>query len=168
MLAVLLIVLGIVCRFVFDVPNFTPIAAIALFGGVHLSKKSALILPLAIIVISDLMIGMHATVLFVWGSILLISFLALKFREKINIKNVILYSLVVSVLFYLITNFGVWIMGGWYPKTFKGFLDCYYMGIPFFRNFLLGTVGYSFVFFGVYEWVEARFSASKPSYYFTI
>ena len=87
MLALILLIIGIVCRFVFDIPNFTPIAAIALFGAMHLSKKYAVIIPLAIIMISDLMLGLHETVFFTWGSILLISFLSLKFREKVSFKR---------------------------------------------------------------------------------
>lgn len=168
MLAIILLIVGITCRFIFDIPNFTPIAAIALFGATHLSKKYAVIVPIAIIIISDLMIGLHETVFFTWGSVLLIAFFSLRFRNRVNLKNVILYSLAVSVFFFVVTNFGVWIAGLWYPRTFQGLIDCYGMGLPFFRNFLLGTIAYSFVFFGVYDFVRAKFKLTEKSPYLTV
>jgi hypothetical protein len=168
MLAIILLIIGIVCRFVFDIPNFTPIAAIALFGATHLSKKYAVIIPLAIIMISDLMIGLHETVFFTWGSILLISFLSLKFREKVSFKNVAVYSLLASIFFFVVTNFGVWIAGLWYPRTFAGLADCFAMGLPFFRNFLLGTVAYSLALFGIYDFVKARWKLNESSGCLTI
>ncbi|MFA5411497.1 MAG: DUF6580 family putative transport protein [Candidatus Omnitrophota bacterium] len=150
MLALTLVVIGILLRFMPHAPNFTPVAAIALFGGAYLSKKYALIIPLALMVISDLVIGIHDVVLFTWGSFALIALLGVRFKNKKSIAKVTFASLASSFLFYAVSNFGVWLMG-WYPHTWKGLIDCYVLALPFLRNFTLATLVYSAVFFGAYE-----------------
>jgi len=150
MLAISLILLGILLRLAPHAPNFTPVAAIALFSGAYLNKKSALIVPLALMVLSDFVIGMHNVVLFTWGGFILITLLGKWLKNKKTVLGAISTSLASAFLFYLISNFGVWLMG-WYPHTFKGLLDCYVMALPFLRNFTLATLFYVAIFFGIYE-----------------
>jgi len=76
-------------------------------------------------------------------------------KKNKSVLNVTGSSLSSAVLFFLITNFGVWI-SGWYPYTLKGLSDCFIMGIPFFRATLLSTVVYTAVMFGVYELIAKR------------
>ncbi len=118
-------------------------------------------------VVSDFFLGFHNTMIWVYGSFLLTVGLGLWLRNNLNWRNVLLASLVSSVLFYLITNFGVWFSGTMYPKTWVGLLESYYMGLPFFRNTLVGDLGYNLVFFGGYALVAAwtrNFNwAKKPS-----
>ncbi len=150
MLALILMMFGILFRLIPHAPNFTPVAAIALFGAVLLpNKRLALIMPLALIMISDLFIGLHDIVIFTWGSIVLVSLIGLGLRKRHKTTIVLFGSLASAVAFYLVTNFGVWV-AGWYPPTPQGLLQCYVAGIPFFRNFLAGTLIYSAAFFGTY------------------
>ena len=154
MLAISLILIGILLRFLPHAPNFTPVAAIALFGGVYLRKRYAVILPLALMMISDVFIGMHNVVLFTWGGFVLTALMGFTLRKHKTILGTASMSLASSVLFYFVSNFGVWFMG-WYPPTPKGLLDCYIMALPFLRNFTIATVIYSAVFFGAYELIAA-------------
>lgn len=156
MLALSLIICGILLRFAGHTPNFTPVAAIALFSGVYLSKKYAFIVPLALMIVSDIFLGMHNVVIFTWGGFALTTALGLWLKNRKTVKGVAGASIVSSLLFYLISNFGVWLMG-WYPRTVRGLLDCYIMAIPFLRNFTLATLMYAGVFFGLYELI-ARFA----------
>ena len=150
MLALILMIFGILFRIIPHAPNFTPVAAIALFGAVLLpNRRLALIMPLALIMISDLFIGLHDIVIFTWGSVVIISLIGLGLRKSRKSTTVLFGSLASAVAFYLVTNFGVW-AAGWYPPTPQGLLQCYVAGIPFFRNFLAGTLVYSAAFFGTY------------------
>lgn len=160
MLAISLIIIGILLRFIPHVPNFTPVAAIAIFAGVYLNKKQALIVPLLLMVLSDIFLGMHNVVLFTWGSFVLVTFLGVWAKNHKTFKAIVSTSIVSSVLFYLITNFGVWAMG-WYPQTAKGLLDCYILGLPFLRTFSVATLLYSAVFFGAYELIARRVRGTK-------
>lgn len=134
-------------------PNFAPIGALALFSGVYLSKKYALVIPLAAMVISDFFIGWHSLVLFTWGSFALIGVIGWSVRKRKNVFTILGGSLAGSILFFLITNFAVWAFTPLYTRTISGFIQCYIMAIPFFRNTVLGDLFYVGVFFGLYEFV---------------
>ncbi len=130
-------------------PNVAPIGAMALFGSVYLSKKQALVVPILAMVISDYFLGFHNLVGWVYGSFILtvaIGFLI----KKASFKNILFASTAASILFFLITNFGVWYSGLMYPKTLAGLIDCYYMGLPFLKNTLIGDYGFNLIFFGGY------------------
>ncbi len=160
MLAISLIIIGILLRFIPHTANFTPVAAIAIFAGVYLNKKQALIVPLLLMVLSDLFLGMHNVVVFTWGSFVLVTFLGAWAKNHKTVKGIVSTSVVASFLFYVVTNFGVWAMG-WYPQTAKGLLDCYILGLPFLRNFGLATLVYTFVLFGAYEFIARRVQNTK-------
>lgn len=156
MLALILIVTGILCRFLPHMPNVSPVAAIALFGAAYLpNRKLALIVPLLLMIASDAILGFHNIILFTWGSVLLISALGLALKKSNKTTKILLGSLLGSIAFFAITNFGVWFMG-WYPRTSAGLAQCFIAGIPFFRNFLASTLIYSFGLFGAYE-LSAKF-----------
>jgi len=156
-LAIVFVVLGIVLRLAPHLPNFAPIAAIALFGGVYLNKKYALIIPLVVMAISDYFIGFYdiKLMLGVYLSFILVGVIGLIIKKKKNISTVIGGSVLGSVLFFLITNFSVWVFYNWYPHTLSGLGQCFSMAIPFFRNTLLGDLFYVAVLFGVYELIVA-------------
>jgi hypothetical protein len=162
MLALSLIVIGILLRFAPHAPNFTPIAAIALFSGTYLNKKYALAIPLILMITSDIFIGMHNVILFTWGGFILITLLGLWIKKHKNTLTVISMSLASSILFYIVSNFGVWLMG-WYPSNLKGLIDCYIMAVPFLRSFTLATILYTTVFFGVYELIARWVRDTKYS-----
>jgi len=160
MLAISLIIIGILLRFIPHTANFTPVAAIAIFAGVYLNKKQAMLVPFLLMVFSDIFLGMHNVVIFTWGSFVLVTLLGFWAKKHKTFKTIFSTSVASSVLFYLITNFGVWIMG-WYPLTTKGLLDCYILGLPFLRTFSIATLVYTAVFFGVYELIARRVRDTK-------
>ena len=160
MLVLSLIIIGILLRFTPHAPNFTPVAAIALFGGAYLNKKYALIVPLLLMAISDLVIGLHDVVIFTWGSFILITILGLWIKKHKTVAGIFSMSLVSSVLFYIVSNFGVWLMG-WYPPNLKGLISCYVMALPFLRNFTLATLSYAAIFFGLYELIASAVKDKK-------
>ncbi len=153
-----MIVLGALSRFIPHLPNFTPLASMALFGGALYSNKTkAFLLPLFILFLSDLFIGFHATMLFVYAGFLAIAGIGLWLKKRLSVANVIVAALLSSVLFFVLTNFGVWVMYDFYPKNFAGLTEAYVAALPFFRNDLLGNLFYSGVFFGVYYWVKTTY-----------
>lgn len=149
MLALFLLVLGIASRLVVHVPNFTPVLALALFGGVYLSPRRAVVMPLAFMMVSDLVIGGHDTILFTWGSVALISLLGLLIRSRKSFWNIAGMSFLSAILFFVVTNFGAWLV--MYPKTVGGLQMCFWAAVPFFRDTLVSTLVYSFVLFGGHE-----------------
>jgi hypothetical protein len=160
MLAISLIIIGILLRFAPHSPNFTPVAAIALFGGVYLNRKYALIVPFMLMVTSDIFIGMHNVVIFTWGSFIVTAFIGIWVKKHKSALNIASASIVSSVIFFAISNFGVWLMG-WYPHTLSGLVNCFVMALPFLRNFTIATLIYSAVFFGAYELIARRVKETK-------
>lgn len=155
-MSIFFIIAGVILRLVPHLPNFAPIAAMALFGGVYLSKKYALILPIAALIISDIFIGFYNPWIMasVYGSFLLIGLVGLHLRRHKAVPNVIIATLSGSVLFFLITNFAVWaVPHSLYPHTWQGLMQSYIMGLPFFRNTILGDLFYVGAMFALMELV---------------
>ena len=145
-----LIALAVASRFLPHPPNFTPITAIALFSGAYLgNKKIALLIPIVAMIISDLILGLHGTILFVYGAFALTVFLGFWIKNKISLSTVIGMGLASSVLFFIITNLGSW--WAFYPHTIDGLTSAYTLAIPFFRNSLLGNLIYIPALFGTFE-----------------
>ena len=161
MLAIGLLILGVVSRLITHVPNFTPIIAVALFGGFYLKKNQALVMPLILLAISDLIIGFHNTMLFTWGSIFLISALGMALRGQKNFSTITISSFASSVIFFIITNLGVWLVSGLYSMTLSGLRDCFILAIPFFKTELLSTLIYTAVLFGTYEYASVRLKHTR-------
>jgi hypothetical protein len=148
-----LIVLAVISRFLPHPPNFAPITAIALFGGVYFSdKRIGMFLPLVIMFLSDLILGLHNTLFFVYGSFMIMSGIGFWLKNNYSAKNVLFTALSGSILFFIITNFGVWLTsGGFYPMNIEGLFACYVAAIPFFQNSLLGDLVFTGAIFGSYE-----------------
>ena len=155
MLAVALILLGITMRFIPHAPNFTPVVAIALFSGFYLKKKYAVLIPLSLMVITDLFLGLHSVFVFTWGSVILISVLGVIQKKRKSALTIAGSSIMSAILFFVISNFGVW-LSGYYTYSLEGFITCYVRAIPFFRHMLSSTLLYSTVLFGVYELIAKR------------
>ena len=165
-------------------PNFAPIAAMALFGGAYLNKKYSLMIVFTTLILSDYLllyihpfspqfinlskiygpaVLLHSTTIFVYLSFLLTSLLGIWVKSHKSAKNILSASLFSSVLFFLITNFGVWATG-MYARNLSGLWESYAMGIPFFKNTVFGDLSYAGIFFGCYELVQllvVRYSISK-------
>jgi len=134
-----LIVLAILTRLIPHPPNFAPITGIALFSAINFNNRFfKFFVPLISLVIFDLIIGFSLINIFVYLSFIVIVLVGNHFRE-IKLKSI----LISSVVFFIISNFGVWLIG--YPKTVSGFVMCYTAAIPFFINTILGDLFYSFL-----------------------
>jgi hypothetical protein len=154
-----LVVLCVASRLLPLSPNFTPIMAVALFSGMMFAnKKVAMLIPLASMFITDLVLGLHSTMISVYASFAIIALLGMRIH-KANALNVVGNSILGALIFFVVTNFAVW-AAGWYSYTFAGLATCYEMAIPFFRATLASSVLYSVVLFGGFYLIE-RF-ALKP------
>jgi len=135
---IILIGIAIISRLIPHPPNFTPITAIALFSTIHFKNKIlTYLIPIIGLFISDLILGLSMINLFVYLSFIAITFIGFKF-QKINNYSILLSS----TTFFIVSNFGVWILG--YPKTIEGLILCYYMALPFFVYTIMGDLFYSY------------------------
>ena len=157
-----LIVLAIIIcaaftRLVPHPPNFTPIIAMGLFGGAYLKdSRMAIMFPVLAMLLSDIFLGFHSTMVWVYGSLILIALIGTLYKNKITYKSIGLGGAIGSLLFFLITNLGVWLSSSFYPKTFNGLASCYIAGLPFLSNTLISSLLYvSIMFFG-YELLKNR------------
>jgi hypothetical protein len=167
LVALIFISIGVSLRILPHPPNFAPIAAIALFGGVYFSRRIALILPIVAMIISDIFIGFYELKLMIWvyGSFLLCVVLGFWLKKHKKWQTILGSSILSALIFFILTNFAVWVFTPWYSKTFSGIIQCYLMALPFFKNTLVGNLFYVTVFFGVYEtaevWIRKKFRITK-------
>ena len=139
-LVLILIIFGIISRVIPHPPNFSPLTAIALFGGLNFNnKKIAFVIPLLILIISDFFLGFSSINIIVYISFILVVFIGTRIK-KISLQNILLSSFI----FFLVSNFGVWIIG--YPITLDGLILCYTMAIPFFGYSIAGDIFFGFLF----------------------
>jgi len=148
-----LIVLAALTRLIDHPANISPIMAIAIFGGALFdNKKIAFIAPLAAMFLSDLFLGFSLISLFVYSAFILGIFIGFMIKNNLKVRNIIIASLSGSVIFFLITNFGSWMIDPMYqPLSIESLMRCYTLAIPFFRNTLIGDVVYVAVLFGSYS-----------------
>lgn len=149
MFAILLVIIGIFSRLIVHTPQFTATLAIALFSGMYLDRRLAIIVPVGMMLITDLILGFHDTMLFTYGSMLLISCGGVWLKKRKSYINVFSASIVAAIVFFIITNFGAFL--SLYPRTLAGLYECYILAIPFFRSTLLSTIAYSLVLYAGYE-----------------
>jgi hypothetical protein len=154
-------------------PNFTALGAMAIFGGsVIKDKKLAFLLPLAALLLSDVCLqlftstkGFYGTTqFFVYGAFLIITALATLVSKR-SVSNIALAAVWSGVIFFVLSNLGVWVSSNTYPKTMAGLSACYAAAIPFYKNEFFGNfilnsimsnVFYSALMFGVYAYVERK------------
>ena len=165
-----MMVIAMASRFIPHWYNFTAVGAMGLFGAAYLPKKYAFIIPLAALWISDLILNnvIYASFYngFVWFSLrslfVYIGFLALVgvgvlALKQISGRQILSASIMGSVVFFLISNFGSFVVDPIYPKTAQGLGASYLAGIPFFWNTLLANIIYAFLFIGSFEWIKRRY-----------
>lgn len=167
----LMIIVVALTRLIPHPPNFSPIEAMALFGGAYFAKRSwSIVLPLIALFISDLALSLmmggvyfqyfiSAGFLMIYATIALLSILGFGLRNQVSVARVASFSIISSVIFFLVTNFGVWLGSAMYPQTASGLLAAYTAGLPFLQNGLLGTLFYSALLFGSYELLKQRLPA---------
>ena len=134
-------------RFVPHPPNFTSLIALSFYVPAVLGRKFIPAILLSFF-ITDLIIGFHQTLFFTWGSIVVIG-LTSKYFVK-NIKWRAIGVLLSAIIFFILSNFGVWLTGS-YGYTMNGLISCYIMAIPFFKSTLAATIIYSFVIEIIYK-----------------
>ena len=165
LLSLSIIVLGAALfRLIPHWPNFTPIAAIALFGAAHFERKwLGLAVPVAAMLLSDAIIGFHGSMPAVYAAFSVTWLLGLYALRQPTAARIAGAALASSVLFFLITNFAVWFGSSFYPQTLTGLVGCYVAGLAFYNGqsfFLNGVVGdlfFSGLLFGVHALLQQRF-----------
>ena len=151
------ILLGILTRIIPHPPNFTALGAIALFGGAFIyDKKFAFTIPVFIMIISDFILGYNMS-LSVYLSFIIMVFIGLYLQKKQNSLRIINAALIGSLVFFVITNFSVFLTSSLYPKSIIGLVECYTLAIPFFINTLAGNITYSLIMFYGYNAIYKRF-----------
>ncbi|MBS1537560.1 MAG: GerAB/ArcD/ProY family transporter [Bacteroidetes bacterium] len=164
-----MILLAALSRLLPHPPNFAPITAIALFGGAYFSdKRLAFLIPILAMLLSDLIIGFHTTMPFVYGCFALITLIGFRLKENKSAGRIALASVAGSTLFFVITNFAVWALSSSYPYSISGLIACYAAAVPFYDytpfssmllNTFMGDVFFSAVFFGAFAIAEQKIPA---------
>lgn len=175
MTEIILVFIGALSRLVPHPANFTAIAAVALFGAVKMKdKKQAILIPIAAMLLSDTVFelmyrvgvsafpGFHSGMWYVYGAFLLVSLVGFWIRSSFSIPRLALGTLVGSLLFFVVTNFGVW-LSGWYGYTAEGLSACYIAAIPFYRNQVLGDMFFTACLFGVDYFVKTKVLSQKAA-----
>ena len=172
----IIILLAAFTRIMPHPPNFSPMAAIGLFGAAHFAKKwQAFFIPLIGIWVSDLVINNYvyssSSSNFVWFysgfywqyiSYILIIFAGLFiFNRGISLTKTFGGMISSSGIFFLVSNFGVWAGGTMYPKNFGGLITCYAAGVPFIHNTIISDALFTTVLFGTYYLLQVEYSSLK-------
>lgn len=171
------IIFAVLSRLLPHAYNFTPLGAIALFGMAYFKeKKWALIIPLIALWVSDLFLNntryaefyegfawFSGGALFIYGAFVMIAILGYYLLKKVTFGRVLGGAVGASVIFFIVSNFGVWISSPMYPLTLEGFIACYVAAIPFFHYTLAGDLIYSGVLFGSFEYLMNRYPSLYPS-----
>jgi hypothetical protein len=152
-------------------PNVTSITALALFGGAHFAdRRLAYALPLLALLLSDLVLGVYwswspmAYEPHMWLQYLcfaLVVTLGLGLRQRPGVVRTVGTMLAGSTLFFVVSNFGVWVFQPLYPHTAAGLVACYVAAIPFFGNSLAGDAFYTLLMFGGFHLLETRFASLR-------
>lgn len=180
-LALTIIVMGAALRLVpHEAYNFTPVGAIAIFAGAMLGNKRYMwLLPLSVMLLSDVVleltgkVGFHKEMPFVYGSFIAMFFISrFGLSAHRNWGRVMATSLVGSLIFFVVTNFGAWINSPAYTKDLSGLITCYLAGIPFYRpgdwlssfalNGFLGDIFYTSAFFAIYALTRYANESKAP------
>jgi len=169
----IIILLAAFTRIMPHPPNFSPIAAIGLFGAAHFTKKwQSFLVPLLAIWLSDLVINNFIYSFqesgFIWfyggfywqylSYILIIFSGHIIFKNKISIPTSLGGIFASSGIFFIVSNFGVWTTSAMYPKNISGLVMCYAAGIPFLNNTIISDALFTTVLFGIYYLLQKEFS----------
>jgi len=149
--ALALIVISIVARLLPHPANLTPVGGASLFGGAKLSRPWNYLVPISILFVSDIFLGFHSTMPYVYLSFLISVYLGEKLLRQPNLGRIALGALASSFIFFVISNLGVWLQGSLYPHSLVGLVNCYTLALPFWRNMLAGDLIFSFSLFYAYQ-----------------
>ena len=131
--------------------NMTPALALALFAGARLRQPALrFAVPLLAMLVSDLLLGFHDTMLYVYGALALVVLMGQGVGTRASLPGYAGLSVSGSLLFFVITNFGVWVSGSLYPQTFEGLVTCYTMALPFLWKALAGDLFFVLCFYAAF------------------
>ena len=144
-------------------PNFSPIAAMALFSGAQMPKRAlAFVAPFAALLLSDVMLGgYYPGMNFVYLSFALTVLIGWAVASRRTPLTIGVAAIASSVLFFILTNFGMWLFSGIYPVTQAGLVACYVAAIPFFQNTLVGDLTFTALLFGGFALAERMLPAIR-------
>ena len=145
---IIMLSLLILSRMITEIPNFTATIALIIFTGYLIRNKLLSVFVILLSqVISDLYIGIYSSMVFVYGAYVVIGLISPIVMNKLSAKSVLAASLISPSIFYIISNFGVWVTGSTYTMDLQGLISCYVAGIPFFDETLLSTIIFSITIF---------------------
>jgi len=166
--ALSLTVLGAIARLLPHPPNFAPVGATSLFAGARLPRWQAYLIPLALMAITDPILASFYGVqpytkyqLFIYASFLISVWLGRWLRNTESIPRIAAITVLNSIQFFLITNFGSWLWFKTYPLTSAGLASCYVAAIPFFGWTLASDLLYTALLFGLYAWLRRTVAAGE-------
>ena len=155
--------------------GFSPIGAMALFGGAYFSKRTvSLSVALLTLFVSDAILALTVYSKFsngilysgwywVYGAFGLMVLAGKYLIKEISIKNILIATVAITFIHWVVSDVGVWLGSTFYPQTLAGWWSCLAAAIPFERNFLLGTLFYGAVMFGGFEWMKRHYPAIAVS-----
>lgn len=156
------ILLGVLSRLLPHPPNVTAMNAIALFGVSSLgSLRLPLLTTFSPTILSNLVFGFDLSLVFVYVSFGLIVLLGYGLKSNRSLARTTFLLVTSCLLFFLISNFGVWLVCSMYPKTIAGLGLCYLAAIPFLVNNLIGTLLYGWILFNVFHNDLAHLSSQE-------
>jgi hypothetical protein len=145
-------------------PNFAPVAAMALFSGAYLPRRGlAFVAPLAALLLSDLLLGFYSGMGFTYAAVALVVVIGFALSSRKSPARIAAAALTASTVFFLVSNFGVWLSSGMYPPTLSGLAACYVAAVPFFPNTIAGDLFFSAVLFGGFTLAERRLLVLRPA-----
>lgn len=160
--ASILTVITILSRLIPHPANFTTLGATSLFSGSKLGRPWNYIVPFVAMVVTDLIIGLHGTMVYVYLSIAISIWIGEKYlKTDDGSKRVAAAAIANSTIFFVITNFGVWASSTLYAKTFSGLVESYAMGLPFWRNMLLADMLFSVGIFALYRYAQQQTAVDR-------
>lgn len=146
----------VIFRFLPHPPNVSPVLAISLFAGATFTDRRLMfIVPLLAMLLSDLVLGMHDTMVYVYAALGLSVMMGMWLQSRRSVVLVTGVTLGASLMFFIVTNFGVWLSGiHQYPMDAQGLMQSYVAGIPFLQNSILGNLFFTALIFGSYELIK--------------
>jgi Family of unknown function (DUF6580) len=164
----LIVALAIAARFIPGAANFSPVYAALLFGGVYLKKRDSIWFPVVLLAASDILLNtlVYSTPFYWAQSLNWVGFAAIALvgwwlQKRLSVKNVLVASVAGPTVFFLISNFAVWLGAGMYPPTLGGLGACFVAAVPFYGNSLVSGVLFSGILFGAYELYLKRVQAHR-------
>lgn len=169
---ILMMLVAVGSRMLPHLPNLAPLGALSLFGAAYFTKRwQAFLVPIIATWIGDVMINntVYAAYFkefswfyegFYWqyASYAIITVIGVRLFKQISALRIVVGALLATTIFYLVSNFGVWMSSNIYPPTFDGLLTCYIAGLPFIKGTLLGHILYSAILFGIFQLLQTHYT----------